>query len=439
MTKFKRELVPGTYLTAADMLAVLSKQHFKAAALQGRILLAVQPPVAWMLDNCCIGRTAMQSAAPVKVPAGGHSGGGGSSGSIGSDEQLAAAVVGVAGFHAAEPELWQQYIQHQQQVLAQQSRKASRSKRAAAAAAAAAAALQAAEVQGEGGGSELVCLVQLSFQEAVFLSHVLRCCSVMSAHDHSSQEQQQDRLNGIQADAAAAGHTQAQQAGHNSSSSAMSLQQGQEGCAGVSGQNLQQQSKGSTADATTAARLLSGSELWQWCCQHTTGGAGVFAPQYAAYHHLRSLGWLPLPGLAYGADYVLYQLHPELAHSDFVVTVMVEGDARQAGAPNQVQQVSSKAAATAGQQEPGEAQQRPQQLEDGVQQSIDVLPSTQLAWLDACIMQRLARQVLKEMMLFYVVVPPGTSLLHFDCIDSFQIREVFLQRWVPSEHRDSGK
>jgi hypothetical protein len=442
MTKFKRELVPGTYLTAADMLSVLSKQHFKAAALRGRIVLAVQPPVAWLLDNCCIGRAAMQSAAPLQVPVGGHSGGGGSNSGGGSDEQLAAAVVGVAGVHTAGPELWQQYIQHQQQVLAQQSRKASRSKRAAAAAAAAAAALQAAraaEVQGEGGGFELVCLVQLSFQEAVFLSHVLRCCSVVSADDPSTQDQQQHWSNGSHVDTATA-QAQAQRAGHNSSSSSLTAQQqGREVAAGVPGQPLQQQSNSSAADPTPVTRLLSGSELWQWCCQHTTGGAGVFAPQYAAYHHLRSLGWLPLPGLAYGADYVLYQLHPELAHSDFVVTVMVEGDARQASAPKQVQQASSSVTTTVGQQAPGEMHPHPQQPADRVQGGLDALPSTQLAWLDACIMQRLARQVLKEMMLLYVVVPAGTSLLEFKCIDSFQIREVFLQRWVPSEHRDSGR
>jgi hypothetical protein len=147
---------------------------------------------------------------------------------------------------------------------------------------------------------------------------------------------------------------------------------------------------------------------------------------------LRSSGWLPLPGLAYGADYVLYQLHPEHAHSDFVVTVMVEGDAREAAA------VGRHAAAEGAQQQQPAAQQGDGEGEGvGAAGAHQALPSTQLAWLDACIMHRLARQVLKEMMLLYVVVPPGLPLDGFDCIHSMQVREMLVQRWVPSEHRDS--
>jgi hypothetical protein len=398
MGKFKRELVPGSYLTAADMLSTLSQQQLKAAALEGRILLAVEPPVAWLLDSCCVGRTAMQSAAPMLPAAAG-----GEDSSM-RDAQLAALVVNIAGLNTASEEVSAQYEQHRQRVWAAQQRKASRGKRGANVAAL--------PLQTQGGGTVQVSLVQVSLQEAVFLSHVLRCCEVYVGTSSAGVLQQQDGT--------------AQQG----------LQDLQDGVGMISQEQQQQQHGMHDAGRSVTAAVLAGRDLWQWCCQHTAGGAGVFAPHYAAYHHLRSLGWLPLPGLAYGADYVLYQLHPELAHSDFVVTVMVAGDAREAAA---CMQEGGGQGDFPGLGEADAGQQGGQQggKQDGALISQpSSLPSTQLAWLDACIMHRLARQVLKEMMLLYVVVPPDPSLLEFDCINEFQVREVLVQRWVPSEHRE---
>eukprot|EP00775_Hariotina_reticulata_P005114 gene5115-5354_t len=53
-------------------------------------------------------------------------------------------------------------------------------------------------------------------------------------------------------------------------------------------------------------------------------GTAIAALEYAAYHHFRSKGWLPQPGLNFGADFVLYELHPEFAHSDYAVLVMTQ-------------------------------------------------------------------------------------------------------------------
>lgn len=417
MGKFKRDLVPGSYLTAADMLSLLSQQQFKAAALQGRIVLAVAPPLAWLLDSCCVGRAAMQSTAPIPTPAASTSS---STGSTSSDTQLAAAVVAAAGVNTAGPELWEQYRRYQQKSWAAQQRKASRGKRVAAFA-------MAPPEFDHVDALQQMCLVQVSFQEAVFLSHVLGCCQIVAVGGGSAGLVGQDKGT-LQQDGQEAG-------AEGTKMCAASAQQGSKVTAAV--QEQQQRA---------AVKQLAGHELWHWCCRHTTGGAQVFAPQYAAYHHLRSLGWLPLPGLAYGADYVLYQLHPELAHSDFVVTVMVEGDARDASSPQHaaVSSLTAGAGAVTGassQQQLGtrDAQQAEQQgsnqaaADRGTGSS---MPSTQLAWLDACIMHRLARQVLKEMMLLYVVVPPGVSLADFDCIQHFQVREVLVQRWVPAEHRE---
>jgi hypothetical protein len=401
MGKFKRELVPGSYLTAADMLSTLSQQQLKAAALEGRILLAVEPPVAWLLDSCCVGRAAMQSAAPMLPTAAG-----GEDSSM-RDAQLAALVVSIAGLNAASEEVSAQYEQHRQRVWAAQQRKASRGKRGATVAAL--------PMQTQGGGTVQVSLVQVSLQEAVFLSHVLRCCEVYVGTSSAGVLQQQD-------------------------GSAQQGLQGMQDGVGMISQEQQQHHGMQEAGSSVPAAVLAGRDLWQWCCQHTAGGAGVFAPHCAAYHHLRSLGWLPLPGLAYGADYVLYQLHPELAHSDFVVTVMVAGDAREAAACMQeggVQGVfSGLEEADAAQQGGQQGAQQGGKQDGALISQPSSLPSTQLAWLDACIMHRLARQVLKEMMLLYVVVPPGLSLVDFDCIHEFQVREVLVQRWVPSEHRE---
>lgn len=55
----------------------------------------------------------------------------------------------------------------------------------------------------------------------------------------------------------------------------------------------------------------------------------AFAMKCAATMHFRMLGWLPRSGLQYGADLVLYQRHPALVHSDFVVTLVPDVGARQ--------------------------------------------------------------------------------------------------------------
>jgi hypothetical protein len=45
--------------------------------------------------------------------------------------------------------------------------------------------------------------------------------------------------------------------------------------------------------------------------------------------HPRSKGWLPRSGLLYGADFVLYQLHPAVVHSDYAaMLVPLQGRAR---------------------------------------------------------------------------------------------------------------
>jgi hypothetical protein len=457
MSKFKRELVPGAYLTAADMLHTLAQQQLAAAALDRTIVLAAEPAVAWLLDRCCVGR-------PVTVASafGSTNGSSESSSSSSSVVSRVAAAAAVAGVNRASAEVLQQFEQHQAQLLAKKQRRARRTPgyvatagiaapaatagpfRAAANAVndmdvqqlvgdgAAAAAVTNVAVEREnvsagvaaagpadgvsaGPASSMVVsqpsstddlqqlqLVQLSCQEAFFLAHVLACCSVFAVQQVPEQCQQQQQ------------HPQQQQQGQ---------------------------------------QPLAPAELWSWCRSNAPGGALAFVSRYAAYKHFRCKGWLPLPGLLYGADYVLYKLHPEWAHSDFLVLVLVERPESAA---------AMAGAVMAGQQQPqvvdGGNSSGALQLKEGQQLGQQALGltgllgnagsgsaggegsvSTQLTWLDAHIMQRLARQVLKQLLLLYVVIPPGLQLGSVECMQQVSVREVLLQRWVPSEHREESK
>jgi hypothetical protein len=347
------------------MLAVLSRQRLAAAALDGRIVLAADAALAWLLDSCCVGRSFAEGGGEAQQQAcGGDAAAASSSGAHGGD--VCTRVRAAAGSNVSDADTQQQYQQHLVATqLRQQRRRRGRPQVA-----------PPAQVDAGSTGEEAMQLVQLSFQEAAFLCLVLHCCAV------------------VRLDAAAA-----------------------------------------SAPVSHQQTPLTPPELWAWCCEHSQGGAEVFVSRYAAYHHLRSLGWLPLPGLMYGGDYVVYQLHPELSHSDFVVTVMVE---------HQLEHQQ--------QQELQEQQQQPQEstqdggsagnggaVVNGEQQpgasSSSSSSSTQLAWLDACIMHRLARQVLKQMLLLYVVVPPGLQLRDPACMQQMQVREVLVQRWVPGGAR----
>lgn len=47
-----------------------------------------------------------------------------------------------------------------------------------------------------------------------------------------------------------------------------------------------------------------------------------FLVQYAAYHHFRSLGWVPRHGIKFGVDWIIYQRGPVFDHSEFGIMVV---------------------------------------------------------------------------------------------------------------------
>ena len=69
-----------------------------------------------------------------------------------------------------------------------------------------------------------------------------------------------------------------------------------------------------------AGEVLEGEEAWR----AFAGLRPKFPRMYVALYHFVSKGWFVRSGLAYGCDYVLYEKHPEQAHSRYGVFIMPE-------------------------------------------------------------------------------------------------------------------
>eukprot|EP00124_Ichthyophonus_hoferi_P004960 Ihof_evm1s625 gene=Ihof_evmTU1s625 len=94
----------------------------------------------------------------------------------------------------------------------------------------------------------------------------------------------------------------------------------------------------------------------------------LFVSHYAAYHYLRSKGWVPKCGLKYASDYVIYRRGPIFYHSSYSVCIQ------------SVDSISLE----------------PTQL---------VEFSQSLSWQSVVAAQRLAEGVAKELLLLYVIYP----------------------------------
>lgn len=92
-------------------------------------------------------------------------------------------------------------------------------------------------------------------------------------------------------------------------------------------------------DGGTWLMRLSRTELWRALARlgaenpenPSVDFDGGFIARYAAHAHFRNQGWLPRSGLQYGADFVLYQNHPSLVHSDFCVVLAPDPGAGTSG------------------------------------------------------------------------------------------------------------
>lgn len=75
-------------------------------------------------------------------------------------------------------------------------------------------------------------------------------------------------------------------------------------------------------NVTDKDRIVSEAELWRYMKSKKPR----FPELCKAYGHLRAKNWVVRAGAQYGGDFVAYRHHPALAHSEYVVIVMLEGD-----------------------------------------------------------------------------------------------------------------
>jgi tRNA-splicing endonuclease subunit Sen2 len=148
---------------------------------------------------------------------------------------------------------------------------------------------------------------------------------------------------------------------------------------------------GSSSGCDTICHLAD-SEVWQQFRELRSD----FLIQYLAYHHFRSKGWIARTGQQFGADYVLYQRHPAIAHSDYSVIIIP------------------------------------------LTSSSDTdLRRPDLDWCDIQILNRMSVQVHKRLLLFYVkeINPGGGDKSSPNCLSNWAVHETLVRRWVAESHR----
>jgi tRNA-intron lyase len=71
---------------------------------------------------------------------------------------------------------------------------------------------------------------------------------------------------------------------------------------------------------------LSTEALWQHCS--SLFAPTCFAKCYAVYHYYRCNLWVVRDGSAFGGQFVLYQDHPDVVHSKFIVNIVDDWSSR---------------------------------------------------------------------------------------------------------------
>ncbi|KAI0803733.1 hypothetical protein GGR55DRAFT_385587 [Xylaria sp. FL0064] len=154
-------------------------------------------------------------------------------------------------------------------------------------------------------------------------------------------------------------------------------------------------------------KVMSTQDLFYLCRQmsYFPGGKATLRPdnpfliQYAVYHHFRSLGWVPRPGIKFGVDWLLYMGGPVFAHAEFAVTVLP-------------------------------AYTDPYWKSQGREPS-----RKSWHWLHS--INRVQSHALKTMVLVYVDIPPPTDTQDPSALlKRYKIREFVMKRWSSNRSRD---
>jgi len=123
-----------------------------------------------------------------------------------------------------------------------------------------------------------------------------------------------------------------------------------------------------------------------------------FPARYVAYHYYRAKGWVPRPGLKYGADLLLYPVGPAHYHATFSVIVKETDDQLQELSPDLISFGSG--------------------------------------------LLRVNEAVGKDLLFCYVVRPEGFTEIEVDspnCVRRFKVKEVLKKRWTVDKERDQTK
>ena len=150
----------------------------------------------------------------------------------------------------------------------------------------------------------------------------------------------------------------------------------------------------------SATHFLSPQELWKRFCEDSRR----FPFTYTVYRHYRRKGWVPKPGLKFGADFILYKDGPESYHSSYAVLVCEGLDGTESGGTRVCERPS------------------------------------RLRWMDAIAHCRVCESTGKELVLVSVCVPSGCGWGQLssspEVADSLCLSELLVTRWVPERDRE---
>ncbi|TEA17900.1 putative tRNA-splicing endonuclease subunit tsp-2 [Colletotrichum sidae] len=129
-----------------------------------------------------------------------------------------------------------------------------------------------------------------------------------------------------------------------------------------------------------------------------------FLVHYAVYHHFRSLGWVPRPGIKFGVDWMLYAKGPVFDHAEFGAIIL------------------------------------PSYSNQWWKDSKRELPRKTWHWLHGVV--RVLSHVQKSLVLVYVDVPPPPVFDEAmrsggpaEVLKLYEIREVMVKRWSSNRNR----
>ncbi|CAN8096242.1 unnamed protein product [Discula destructiva] len=129
-----------------------------------------------------------------------------------------------------------------------------------------------------------------------------------------------------------------------------------------------------------------------------------FLTHYAVYHHFRSLGWVPRPGVKFGVDWLLYNRGPVFDHAEYGLLVLP-------------------------------SYSHPYWKAEGRQ-------GARKSWHWLMGVNRVLSKVFKSLVLVYVDVPPPTAFSEsseiglLGALKQYRIREQMVKRWSSNRNRD---